>query len=66
MTDWFVFVLVISRLLYQPEPFALHRLFRVHFLQLLVQQAGLDTWVFRQGCSAIAQCGIKLHFVTFW
>jgi hypothetical protein len=66
MTDWFVFALVISWLFYQPELGALHRFFRVHFPQLLVQQAGIDTWIVRQGCSAIAQCGIWLHFVTFW
>jgi len=41
--DWFVFVLVISVLLNQPEPGALQRLFLVHFLQLLVQQADMDT-----------------------
>jgi len=64
--DWFMFVLVISGLLNQPEPGALRRLFLVHVLLLLVQQAGLDTWLVRQGCSVIAQCGIWLHFVTFW
>ena len=41
--DWFMFVLVISGLLNQPEPGALQRLFLVHFLQLLVQQADMDT-----------------------
>ena len=64
--DWFMFVLVISGLLNQPEPGALRRLFLVHVLLLLVQQAGLDTWLVRQGCSVIAHCGIWLHFVTFW
>jgi len=37
--DWFMFVLVISGLLNQPEPGALRRLFLVYVLQLLVEMS---------------------------
>jgi len=42
MLAWFVFLLVISCLLYQHESAALHRLFLVHFLKLLVSNACID------------------------
>ena len=61
--DWFMFVLVISGLLNQPEPGALRRLFLVHVLQLLVQQAGLDTWLVRQGCAITS--GV-FSYCTMW
>lgn len=57
MMAWFVFVLVIGRLLYQPESITLRGLFEVEFLKLLVQQAG---------CSVVAQCDMWLRYVVFW